>query len=122
MHATNSWWSGIPLRDAISILHSRNGRVEKYNGTIPFSSQQPGQCAAELKPIALNAAKLAIGASVYKWELPAEEAFRSKEQHDVTATFSEREIGIGRSKVVNTAFAGNLISMHINQCRDMRCS
>ena len=77
--------NGVAVENGIFILHIRGGRVEKYNGYI-FKSI-PTTTPTLTEDAALTQATKAVGASVYKWNLPEEEAFIKIEQNNPTATF-----------------------------------
>lgn len=77
--------NGVAVENGIFILHIRGGRVEKYNGYI-FKSI-PATTPTLTEDAALTQATKAVGASVYKWNMPEEEAFIKIEQNNPTATF-----------------------------------
>ena len=81
-------YAGIPIEHATYVMHIANGLVKSQNGKWIKDFPAGLQTAAALsKTAALKKATDAIGAKVYKWELPAEEAFIKREQNDPQATF-----------------------------------
>jgi len=81
-------YAGIPVEHATYVMHVMNGLVKSQNGKWIKDFPSGLQTAPSLsKAAALKKATDAVGARVYKWELPAEEAFIKKEQNDPQATF-----------------------------------
>ncbi|MBL7700841.1 MAG: fibronectin type III domain-containing protein [Ferruginibacter sp.] len=80
--------NGIAVENADMVVHVVNGRISSQNGKwikdFPAGMQStPALSQAN----ALSKALQHIGASTYKWELPAEEAFIKREQNNPNATF-----------------------------------
>ncbi len=77
--------NGIPIRFAAFILHLKENQVLSSSGKFysSLSLQTPQLSEKEALQIALDD----FGASKYKWELPAEEAFLKQEQSDPEATY-----------------------------------
>jgi Zn-dependent metalloprotease len=80
--------NGIAIENADMLVHVANGKIKSQNGEwikdFPAGLQSAPVLAAAN---ALNKALQNIGASKYKWELPAEEAFLKREQNNPNATF-----------------------------------
>ena len=76
----------VPVKNGIFILHLRAGKVIKYNGYL-FNHISSSATPRLTENIALRAALTELGASIYKWEIPEEEAFIKREQKDPSATF-----------------------------------
>ena len=80
--------AGIPVENAVYVMHVTGGKVISQNGNWVKDFPAGLQAAPSLnKTNALNKAMAFIGAREYKWQLPAEEAFIKREQHDANATF-----------------------------------
>jgi Zn-dependent metalloprotease len=80
--------NGIAIENADMIVHVANGKIKSQNGKWIKDFPADMQLTASLSAAtALNKAQQNIGASKYKWELPAEEAFLKREQNDPNATF-----------------------------------
>jgi Zn-dependent metalloprotease len=77
---------GVPVENGIFVLHIKAGKVEKYNGYI-FNAISIATTPSLSEDAALRYATSSIGASVYKWNLPEEEAFIKREQNNPAATF-----------------------------------
>lgn len=81
-------YAGIPIEHATYVLHVVNGLVRSQNGKWIKDFPAGLKTAASLNvTAALKKATDAVGAKVYKWELPAEEAFIKREQSNPRATF-----------------------------------
>lgn len=78
--------NGVPLLNGNIVLHVKNGKVLKYNGYI-FKNINVPSIAGINEADALNAALADVGATTYKWQIPAEEKFIKAEQHNADATF-----------------------------------
>ncbi len=79
-------WNGVPIRDAIFILHTRNGKIFSVNGTLyPEISllNQPTMSSNT----AFNYAIAAVGAENYIWEFPEEEALLKRMTNNEQATY-----------------------------------
>ena len=79
-------YKGIPIDMAWCIVHEKGGQVLSFNGhleKIELSNTTPKLSEAE----ALVHALRAVGAAIYKWEVPAEEAFLKKWKNDPEATY-----------------------------------
>ena len=80
--------SGIPVENAVYVMHVNGGKVISQNGKWVKDFPTGLQASPSLnKTAALNKAMSFIGAREYKWQVPAEEAFIKREQNDRTATF-----------------------------------
>lgn len=80
--------NGIRIENASLVVHVNNGKISSQNGK--WIKDFPGNLAS--RPSISESAALAlalknIGATQYKWELPAEEEFLKREQNDPGATF-----------------------------------
>ncbi|MFM6924324.1 MAG: M4 family metallopeptidase, partial [Ferruginibacter sp.] len=81
-------YAGIPIEHATYVVHVSNGLVRSQNGKWIKDFPAGLKTTPSLsKESALKKATDAVGARVYKWELPAEEAFIKREQNDPQATF-----------------------------------
>jgi len=81
-------YQGIPVEDAIYVVHVKDGKVISQNGK--WVKDFPGELKAAVTlsfTAALQKAMDFTGAKTYKWQLPSEEAFIKNEQHDAKATF-----------------------------------
>jgi Zn-dependent metalloprotease len=80
--------NGIGIENADMAVHVANGKIKSQNGKWikDFPSDLPSKTSLT-EANALNKALENIGASKYKWELPAEEAFLKREQNNPNATF-----------------------------------
>jgi Zn-dependent metalloprotease len=80
--------NGIAIENADMLVHVANGKIKSQNGKWIKDFPANMQTRASLTAAnALNKALQNIGASKYKWELPAEEAFLKREQKNNNATF-----------------------------------
>lgn len=79
-------WKGIPVKDAIFILHTRNGNIYSVNGTL-YSEIQPSNQAILDRSAALEKALTYVGATEYMWNKPQEEALLKQMTGKATATF-----------------------------------
>lgn len=81
-------YAGIPIEHATYVMHVVNGLVRSQNGKWIKDFPAGLQTAPALNAAtALKKATDAVGARVYKWELPSEEAFIKREQNNPQATF-----------------------------------
>ncbi|MEI6313003.1 MAG: M4 family metallopeptidase, partial [Bacteroidota bacterium] len=78
--------NNIPVNGGVFILHIHDSKVMMYNGYL-FKNVKTPTVPSLSQSDALHFALRNIGATTYKWELPGEEAFLKKEQHDPSATF-----------------------------------
>jgi Zn-dependent metalloprotease len=79
-------FGGVPLQGAVYLAHTRNGFVESMNGTY-YSNFDFPTVPSLSESQALQAALDYVGADVYRWEDPKQEAWLKVEQHDPNATF-----------------------------------
>lgn len=85
-------YRGIPVEDAIYVMHIKDGKVMSQNGKwVKNFSPELKTAATVSVNVALKNAMTFVGAKTYKWELPAEEAFIKREQNDPNATFYPKE-------------------------------
>ena len=78
--------NGYEVTNTMMIFHAINGQVISYNGEMfPISNQETTYGINEKD--ALKFATQYMGAKIYKWELPDQEAFIKIEQEDPNATF-----------------------------------
>ncbi|MFA4851514.1 MAG: PKD domain-containing protein [Bacteroidales bacterium] len=82
----NQTYDGIPIYGNTFIVHTRNNKVYSLNGKI-ISSFDIGSSAGLSEQAALTFALNNINASVYKWQLPSEEALLKKTTDDANATY-----------------------------------
>ena len=78
-------FKGFPIESAIWLSHSKNNRIHSMNGMI-FKTLTAPSTPTISENQALEYAKIFVGADVYKWELPEEEAHIKWESDDPTAT------------------------------------
>jgi len=79
-------FNGILIEHAKWIVHVQNDKVISMNGLI-YPSLNTGSTPSLLEISALESAKDFIGADIYKWELPIEEAHVKRESGDPNATY-----------------------------------
>jgi len=80
--------NGIPVENAIYVLHVSNSLVKIQNGQ--WIKDIPAGLASRASinsTGALQKAMQFVGAREYKWQIPAEEAFIKREQNNPAATF-----------------------------------
>lgn len=87
-HRYEQTYNGIRIENAAWIVHTQKGRVISQNGRLvrelpALLPQKP----ALTEPEALQKALGSINASVYKWEIAAEESLLRSERNDPTATY-----------------------------------
>lgn len=78
---------GIPIIGSMYLFHTEAGKINSFNGFIPKYVPAVKSQPAIIRDQALNLALNHIGASIYKWQLPSEEAFLKAEQRNPNATF-----------------------------------
>lgn len=81
-------YSGIPVELAIYVVHVNNGIVSSQNGK--WIKDFPAALVSSPslnKTAALRKATGFVGAKVYKWQLPSEEAFLKREQNNPNVSF-----------------------------------
>lgn len=79
---------GIPVEHATYVVHESGGSVLYENGK--WVKDFPSSLKAQpllTRQTALSMATADIGASSYKWQIPAEEAFLKQEQNNPNATY-----------------------------------
>ncbi len=79
-------YNGVAVKDAIYILHSKNGKVLKYNGTI-FNAMSLNTSPTLAENLALQKALKDINATTYKWQIVAEENNLKQETGNTAATY-----------------------------------
>jgi len=80
--------NGIPVENAIYVVHVASGKILRENGE--WISEVPKDLLATAsisESTALTNAMTAFGARLYKWQIPAEEAFIKKESGNPDASF-----------------------------------
>lgn len=90
----------MPVEYGTYIVHSRNGVIETLNGEIIKVGAV--DAVAELsEKAALAKALLAIGATTYRWQVPAEEKALQVFKNDPTATYYPKgELLVSRDETV----------------------
>ncbi len=79
---------GLPIEHATYVVHVKDGAVFSENGKwIKDFPSTLGRTAMILKETALAAATGEIGAQLYKWQVPIDEAFIKQEQNNAAATY-----------------------------------
>lgn len=78
-------YNGVKIEHSTWILHTKNGMVYSANGMIHKNLE--GNTGGISENEALNKAKDYVGADLYKWELPEEEAHVKWETNDPNATY-----------------------------------
>lgn len=77
---------GTPIEAGTLIAHTKNDKVYSINGNYyQILPNVPSVSISE--EVALNNAKAYVGATLYKWEMPGEEAHYKMEQDDESATY-----------------------------------
>ncbi|MEO7311534.1 MAG: M4 family metallopeptidase [Chitinophagaceae bacterium] len=81
-------FQGIPIEHAVLVQHVENNKVVYQNGKIirDFSSQMIVTPTLSAQ-VALSRALASVNARLYKWQVPAEEAFIKSEQGSKNASF-----------------------------------
>ncbi len=90
--------NGVPVTEGIFITHLLNGKVKKYNGSL-FKNINIGTSASLTEASALQAALDNTNASLYKWELPEENALLKQETGNPQASYFPK----GKLEIVQTA-------------------
>jgi len=83
--------SGIPIHEAVFIVHVYNGKIQSFNGTV-FSELNTGNTYSISPETALTNALLFINASEYKWQKSNEEAWLKEITGNQEATFIPKAI------------------------------
>ncbi len=85
-HRYQQYYKGIPVEYGEYIVHARNGRSEKANGSLGLNiNLSPTPQLSEKQ--ALEFALKYVNAKVYKWEVPAEEEFIKGVSGNPNATY-----------------------------------
>lgn len=100
--------NGKPIEDAIWIAHTKGAKIYALNGLI-FDKISPESTAALSEETALEKAKASVGATVYKWEIPAEEAHLKWETGNQDATYFPK----GELVYVSSNYQFNAASYHL---------
>jgi len=79
-------YNGKPVEDAIWIAHSKDSKIYALNGLIYDKIVTPTGAGLS-EAVALNKATAAVGATLYKWQLPVEEEHLKWESEDPNATY-----------------------------------
>ncbi|MEM9022538.1 MAG: M4 family metallopeptidase, partial [Bacteroidota bacterium] len=79
-------YKGLPLYPGVYNVHTRNGQVVSMNGEL-FDRVSASATATMSESIALTKALQHMGATTYKWQVPAEEAHLRLESGDANATY-----------------------------------
>lgn len=77
---------GVPVFEAVLVLHVRQGMVYSFNGVIP-AKVSVANVVALGENAALQFALQHIGATRYKWQMPEEEALLKSQSGDPEATY-----------------------------------
>ena len=100
-------FAGIPVENAVYIIHVNKGIIISENGKWVRDFPDGLETKAVInKSNALNKALSFVGAKIYKWQLPSEEAFLKREQNNRAATFypkAELVLYSGEENVVPSA-------------------
>ncbi|WP_051568450.1 M4 family metallopeptidase [Crocinitomix catalasitica] len=88
-HKFQQTYKGIPLQDGIWNVHTKHDKVVSLNGLIYNKIVAP-TIASLSENAALSIVLEHIGAEVYKWELPGEEAHLKWESDDQTSTYAPK--------------------------------
>lgn len=78
--------NGIPVHEAMFLIHVRNNKVTSINGFI-FKEAAKSYSKTLSEPFALQKALNKVSAQVYKWEIPKEEAWIKQNNDDPNASF-----------------------------------
>ncbi len=79
-------YMGYPVLHTMFIAHTLNGKLISANGFL--SDRLPKSISVSLsEQAALQNAMTEINATIYKWQMPQEEAFLKREQNNPSATF-----------------------------------
>ena len=79
-------FNGIPIKNAIIIVHTKNDLVKSING-LAFDDLSTSSSASLTEVTALNVALNHVGATTYKWQLAEEEEHIKHESNDPNATY-----------------------------------
>ena len=79
-------YNGFPINQSMLIVHVKKGLVASFNGEFVTNLSTKTEASIS-EPQAMEMAKKFVGAKVYKWEIPGEEAFIKQEQNNPKATF-----------------------------------
>jgi len=82
----NQTYKGVPILAKSFIVHTKNNKVYSFNGDI-ISSLDIGSTGSISEEAALTYALADINATMYKWQIPAEEALLKLTTGDPKATF-----------------------------------
>jgi Zn-dependent metalloprotease len=79
-------FNGIAIEHAIWIVHTRQDKIFSMNGMLLPSLSNAGSSSLS-EQAALEKAITHVGAEIYKWELPGEEAHLKRETNEANATY-----------------------------------
>ncbi len=81
-------YAGIPVENAVYILHVKNGAVQSENGEWIKDFPASLDISPDISGTdAIQSAMNFVGATKYKWQLASEEVFLKREQNNTNATF-----------------------------------
>ncbi|MEY4926169.1 MAG: hypothetical protein RI894_605, partial [Bacteroidota bacterium] len=84
-------YQGLPIENSMFLLHERGGKLLSMNGQLvqdfPQNLATTQRQSLLSGDAALQAALRHVGAKVYKWQIPGEEAFIKAENNDMMASF-----------------------------------
>lgn len=81
------YYNNNEVSRSMVIVHEKNGEIISINGEFYPIDAQIATLPSLSESAALDAAKMAVGAQLYKWEVPIEEEYIKLEFNDPTATF-----------------------------------
>ncbi len=86
------YYNNIPVEGTMYILHTKNGKVISMNGEL-LTDISTGAFASVNESAALAHALSAVNATVYMWQIPAEENYiREKEKNPAATYFPKGEL------------------------------
>ncbi|MEI6765212.1 MAG: M4 family metallopeptidase [Bacteroidota bacterium] len=79
-------WKGIPIHDAVFIVHTKDNTIQSVNGCI-ITEPETSNIISITNNAARERALASVNAATYIWQLPAEEAMLKSQLGDSTASY-----------------------------------
>ena len=84
------YYQGIKVEHGTMSVHARTGRIESLSGELLRPAAMPALQPALPEATALQHALHSVGARVYKWQVPGEDAALRAQTHDPRATYAPK--------------------------------
>lgn len=107
-HRFQQTFDGLPIDGSMYLVHERNGKIEMMNGLLfdHINSSVPLISANEAREIAIAS----VPATVYRWQIEAEENLLRRQLNNQSATW------LPKGELMYAASDGNLTSENFKLC------